>query len=79
MVEADLYERQTEASYLQFDKISSNSLQKESCTGFVSDEKLVEEAANINELILMSSMLHGMVNYETATQQFDADLFKKTE
>lgn len=52
-------------SFNQTGSDGSNNAATTSCTGFVSDEKLVEQAANINELILMSSMLLSMVSFET--------------
>ena len=65
MVEADLYERQTDSTCFSIET------QTRSVTGLVSEERLVEEAAAVSELVLMSKMLSNLIRFETAQNAQD--------
>jgi hypothetical protein len=63
MAENDLNEAQKRKDIFSLE--SQMSGQATNSTGLVSEEKLVEEAASITELVLVQKMLLALIKFET--------------
>lgn len=70
MVESDLQERQTNNIIFNLDTAGSGPNQpRKTYTGLASDEKLIEEALIVHELLLISQMLQALILFDTCQNE----------
>ena len=64
MVEVDLHEIQNANNMFSFETQSLDSQGPTNQTGLASEDRLIEEAVQINELSLMGSMLFSLLKFD---------------
>lgn len=71
MVEADLQERQHASNIFTFESQNADSQSSLSAnaTGLFSEDSMIEEAVQLNELSIMGSMLMSLIRFDTACQK----------